>query len=111
MYYARFMNECVIFRCSMPDRHRNKLLKEIPIYELECESVSSIFYPILWSGITLLIVFVILLSVFFAVKRQGGKWTVRRRNRDTVTYTNVVESSNDLVRILTVNDNHERNDE
>lgn len=98
----------------MPDRHRSKLLKEIPIYELECDSVSSIFYPILWSGITLLIVFVILLSVFFAFKRQDGKWKmefIRRRNRDTVTYTNVVESSNDLVRILTVNDNHECNDE
>lgn len=36
---------------------------------------------------------------------------IRRRNRDTVTYTNVVESSNDLVRILTVSDNHECNDE
>ncbi|KAI4502370.1 hypothetical protein M0802_002282 [Mischocyttarus mexicanus] len=98
-------------RCSMPDRHRSKLLKEIPIYELECDSISSIFYPILWTCITLLISLIILLSVFFIVKRQGGQWTVRRRNRDTVTYTNVVESSNDLVRILNVSDNHERNDE
>ncbi|XP_035720815.1 leucine-rich repeat neuronal protein 1-like isoform X1 [Vespa mandarinia] len=90
-------------KCSMPERHRSKLLKEIPIYELECESVSSIFYPILWSGITLLIVFVILLSVFFAFKKQDGKWKMEFvRNRDTVTYTNVVESSNDLTSSCTL---------
>ncbi|KAK2582318.1 hypothetical protein KPH14_004657 [Odynerus spinipes] len=98
-------------KCYLPDRHRNKLLHEIPSYDLQCEHMSSVFYPILWTCISLVILAMVLLGVFFVVRKQGGKWTVRRRNRDTVTYTNVVESSNDLVRILTVSENHERNDE
>ncbi|KAG7206955.1 hypothetical protein KM043_000846 [Ampulex compressa] len=67
-------------KCRTPERHVDKLLSEIPNYELRCE-------------------------------RPFARWDITRRNRDTVTYTNVVESSNDLVRILAVGETLDRNEE
>lgn len=97
-------------KCRAPDRHKDKLLSEVPSYELQCEYVSSIFYPTLWSCIAILVIAILLIAVFF-LRRPFGHWNVRRRNRDTVTYTNVVESSNDLVRILAISETTEQNEE
>ncbi|XP_011646300.1 vasorin [Pogonomyrmex barbatus] len=98
-------------RCHTPDRHRAKLLAEIPSYELQCEYDSPIIYPILWTGLSILIVALIVATVLVLLKRPISQWSFKRRNGDTVTYKNVVESNNDLVRILAVSETHERNEE
>ena len=98
-------------RCYAPERHHAKLLAEIPNYELQCEYDSSIFYPILWTCLSLLIVSLIIAMVLVFLKRPISQWSFKGRNGDTVTYKNVVESNNDLVRILAVSEAHERNEE
>ncbi|XP_034171755.1 uncharacterized protein LOC117600430 [Osmia lignaria lignaria] len=98
-------------KCSAPDEHRDKLLSEIPNYELECDDQASVFHPVLWACILILVVAIILAVGFFLLKRPLGRWDIGRKNRDTVTYKNVDESSNDMVRILAVNDAIERNEE
>ncbi|XP_014482714.1 PREDICTED: leucine-rich repeat neuronal protein 1-like [Dinoponera quadriceps] len=98
-------------RCHAPDQIRGKLLAEIPSYELQCEYDTPIFYPILWTSVSILIVALIFTAVFILLRRPMGQWSFRGKGRDTVTYTTVVESNNDLVRILAVTENHDRNDE
>ncbi|XP_024882611.1 leucine-rich repeat-containing protein 4-like [Temnothorax curvispinosus] len=98
-------------RCHAPDRHHAKLLAEIPSHELQCEYDSSVIYPILWTGLSILIVTVIIAAVLVLFKRPISQWSFKGRNGDTVTYKNVVESNNDLVRILAVSETHERNEE
>ncbi|XP_043798652.1 toll-like receptor 4 isoform X2 [Apis laboriosa] len=83
-------------KCITPIQHANKQLSTIPSYELECENESSIFHPVLWACIFILIVAIILAIGFFVLRRPLGHWGIRK-NRDTVTYTNVDESSNDLI--------------
>lgn len=58
-----------------------------------------------------MIVALILAAVFMLLRRSMGQWSFRGRGRDTVTYTTVVESNNDLVRILAVTESHDHNDE
>ncbi|XP_032673539.1 leucine-rich repeat neuronal protein 3-like isoform X2 [Odontomachus brunneus] len=94
-------------RCHTPDRLYNKLLAEIPSYELQCEHDTPIFYPILWTSVSILIVALILAAVFMLLRRPMGQWSFRGRDRDTVTYTSVVESNNDLVRILAVTESQD----
>ncbi|XP_011876275.1 PREDICTED: leucine-rich repeat neuronal protein 1-like [Vollenhovia emeryi] len=98
-------------RCLAPDRHHAKLLAEIPSYELQCEYDSSVIYPVLWTGLSILIVAVIVAAVLVLLKRPISHWGFKGRNGDTVTYKNVVESNNDLVRILAESETHERNEE
>ncbi|XP_076619514.1 toll-like receptor 2 type-1 [Colletes latitarsis] len=98
-------------KCRAPERHFNKQLSEIPKYEMECETDSSLFYPVLWASILILVVAIILSAGFLLLKRPIGHWDIRRKNRDTVTYKNVDESSNDMVRILTVGETVDRNGE
>lgn len=98
-------------RCRTPERHVDKLLSEIPNYELRCEYASSVYYPALWTSISILLVALVLIATFFLLRRPFARWDITRRNRDTVTYTNVVESSNDLVRILAVGETLDRNEE
>ncbi|KAL6265315.1 hypothetical protein P5V15_002095 [Pogonomyrmex californicus] len=98
-------------RCHTPDRHRAKLLAEIPSYELQCEYDSPVIYPVLWTGLSILIVALIVATVLVLLKRPISQWSFKGRNGDTVTYKNVVESNNDLVRILAVSETHERNEE
>ncbi|XP_077277788.1 uncharacterized protein LOC143905970 [Temnothorax americanus] len=98
-------------RCHAPDRHHAKLLAEIPSHELQCEYDSSVIYPVLWTGLSILIVAVIIAAVLVLLKRPISQWSFKGRNGDTVTYKNVVESNNDLVRILAVSETHERNEE
>ncbi|XP_012135161.2 trophoblast glycoprotein [Megachile rotundata] len=98
-------------KCHTPDRHFDKRLSEIPDYELECDDEASLFQPVLWTCILILLVAIILAMGFFLLRRPLGRWDIRRKNRDTVTYKNVDESNNDMVRILAVNDAIERNDE
>ncbi|XP_071562787.1 uncharacterized protein [Temnothorax nylanderi] len=98
-------------RCHTPDRHHAKLLVEIPSHELQCEYDSSVIYPVLWTGLSILIVAVIIAAVLVLLKRPISQWSFKGRNGDTVTYKNVVESNNDLVRILAVSETHERNEE
>jgi len=98
-------------RCYAPHRHYAKYLAEIPSYELQCEYDSSVIYPVLWTGLSILIVAVIVAAVLVLLKRPINQWSFKGRNGDTVTYKNVVESNNDLVRILAVSETHERNEE
>ncbi|XP_017758676.1 PREDICTED: leucine-rich repeat neuronal protein 1-like [Eufriesea mexicana] len=98
-------------RCSSPIQHANKQLSEIPSQELECDDEATSFHPVLWACIFILVVSTVLAVGFFVVRRPIGHWDIRRKNRDTVTYTNVDESSNDLVRILAVGETVERNEE
>ncbi|XP_015429015.1 PREDICTED: slit homolog 2 protein-like [Dufourea novaeangliae] len=98
-------------KCLTPQRHLDKRLSEVPKYEVECESESSVFYLVLWACILLLIVALILAAGFFLLKRPIGHWEIGRKNRETVKYTNVDESSNDMVRILAVGETVERNGE
>ncbi|XP_076177266.1 toll-like receptor 2 type-1 [Ptiloglossa arizonensis] len=97
--------------CYTPERHLNKQLIDIPLYEIECENESPLFYPILWACILMIIAAMILAVGFFLLRRPIGHWDIRRKNRDTVTYTNVDESSNDMVRILAVGETVDRNGE
>lgn len=53
----------------------------------------------------------IVATVLIHLKRPISQWSFKGRNGDTVTYKNVVESNNDLVRILAVSETHERNEE
>lgn len=105
------LNIHYIYRCYAPDQHYGKLLAEIPDYELQCEYNSSILYPILWICLSLLIVSLIIAMVLILLKRPISQFGFKGRNGDTVTYKNVVESNNDLVRILAVSEGHERNEE
>ncbi|XP_072755629.1 uncharacterized protein [Anoplolepis gracilipes] len=98
-------------RCYTPEQHHGKLLSEIPNYELQCEYDSSILYPILWTCLSLLIASIIIVTVLVFLKRPINQWSFKGRNGDTVTYKNVIESNNDLVRILAVSETHERNEE
>lgn len=95
-------------RCYGPDQHHDKLLAEISNYELQCEDDSSILYPILWTCLSLLIVSLIIAMVLVFLKRPISQWGFKGRNRDTVTYKNVVESNNDLIRILAVSETNEQ---
>lgn len=99
-------------RCYTPGRLHDKLLAEILSHELQCEYDTPILYPILWTSVSVLIVALILAAVFILLRRPIGQWNfIKGRGCDTVTYTTVVESNNDLVRILAVTESHERNDE
>jgi len=64
-----------------------------------------------WTCASILIVGLIVSAIVLLVKRPIGQWNLKGRSRDTVTYKNVVESNNDLVRILAVSDTHDRNEE
>ncbi|XP_012175721.2 leucine-rich repeat neuronal protein 1 isoform X3 [Bombus terrestris] len=98
-------------QCRTPEQHSNRQLSEIPSHELECEDDATMLHPVLWACIFILVVAIVLATGFFLLRRPLGHWDIRRKNRDTVTYTNVDESSNDLVRILAANETVERNDE
>ncbi|GAB1869505.1 Leucine-rich repeat-containing protein 4B [Camponotus japonicus] len=97
-------------RCYAPDQHHDKLLAEIPNYELRCEYESSILYPILWTCLSLFVSLIIVVILVF-LKRPISQWVFKKRNGDTVSYKNVVESNNDLIRILAVSEAHENNEQ
>jgi hypothetical protein len=65
----------------------------------------------MWTCLSILIVGLIVSTIVLLVKRPISQWNFKGRSRDTVTYKNVVESNNDLVRILAVSDTHDRNEE
>ncbi|XP_076277375.1 uncharacterized protein LOC143207594 [Lasioglossum baleicum] len=98
-------------KCYSPERHRDKRLSEVPEYEFECESESSVFYPVLWASTLLLVVAFVLAVGFFFLRRPIGAWDIGRKNRDTVKYTNVDASSTDMVRILPGGETGDRNGE
>ncbi|XP_011342877.1 toll-like receptor 4 isoform X2 [Ooceraea biroi] len=98
-------------RCRTPDQHHGKFLAEIPSYELQCDYDSSVLYPILWTCFSILFIALIISTILLFLKRPIGQWNFKGRNRDTVTYKNVVESNNDLVRILAVSETQDRNEE
>ncbi|XP_033321537.2 uncharacterized protein LOC117217805 [Megalopta genalis] len=97
-------------KCYTPERHRGKRLSEVPEDDLECEGDSTVFYPVLWACIMLLIVAFVLAMGFFFLRRPIGAWSIDR-NRDTVRYTNVDASSTDMVRILPGGETCDRNGE
>ncbi|XP_078049315.1 uncharacterized protein LOC144476363 [Augochlora pura] len=86
-------------KCYTPERDRDKRLSEVPEHDLECESDSTVFYPVLWACIMLLVVAFVFAIGFFFLRRPIGAWKIDR-NCDTVRYTNVDASPNDMLRIL-----------
>ncbi|XP_012277619.1 leucine-rich repeat-containing protein 4 [Orussus abietinus] len=98
-------------RCRTPEQHCNKRLIDIPRYELQCEYLSNTFHLALWICILVLILSGALASVFFLTRGTICQLIARSKSRDTVAYKNVVESSNDLVRILSVGENPEAAEE
>jgi hypothetical protein len=96
----------------------------VPSQELECEepldgrrgfdaeAVGRIFYPILWVCLALLILGLLATGVVYYSRGCLDQWVMKMRHRgtDTVSYTNVIESSNDLVRILPVGEASEHAD-
>ncbi|XP_076760729.1 toll-like receptor 2 [Xylocopa sonorina] len=101
--------------CYSPQEVIGKELSSIPTYELICEGETSVFQPVLWACILILIVAIILAVGFFVQRRPLSQWDLIRKNHDTVTYTNVDETSSDMVKILTVGEasdaTFERNEE
>ncbi|XP_020290392.1 leucine-rich repeat neuronal protein 1-like [Pseudomyrmex gracilis] len=98
-------------RCYTPDRHHGKLLTEVPNYELQCEYDSSVLYSILWVCLSILLLSLIIATILFLFRHPTSSWSFKGRNQDSVSYKNVVESNTDLVRILTVSETHDRNEE
>lgn len=78
---------------------------------MECETESSLLYPVLGASVLILVVTIMLAVSIFVLRPSIGHWDIRRKNRDTVTYTNVDESSNDMVRILAVGETVEQHEE
>lgn len=60
---------------------------------------------------SVLILGMLLFGAFFLLREPIAQWTMRGKGRETVAYTNVIESSNDLVRILAQGDNHDNNED
>ncbi|XP_014236495.1 leucine-rich repeat-containing protein 4-like [Trichogramma pretiosum] len=101
------------FRCQAPLKHRGKLLHDVPIDELECDvpllsnpTVRFTLYILLW--FCLVVLLLSLVAALFAYYWKRGhirRWMmkIRHHDNDTVSYTNVVESNHDLVRILPEN--------
>ncbi|XP_076236278.1 uncharacterized protein LOC143180437 [Calliopsis andreniformis] len=98
-------------QCSFPNQHNGKRLSEVSSYELECPRNLLLFHPVLWACILILVVSIMLALGFFLLRRPMGHWDIRRKNRETVSYTNVDECSNDMVRILAVGEPADRNEE
>ncbi|XP_017884264.1 leucine-rich repeat neuronal protein 1-like [Ceratina calcarata] len=101
-------------KCRTPEQHAGKELSEVPSYYLACqEDSSSVLRPVLWASILTLLLAIMLVSIFFLLRGplSHWDWDIRRKNHDTVSYTNVDETSNDLVKILALGEGGERNDE
>lgn len=95
-------------KCSSPNPVQNKFLSEIPVDELECEFEGYNFSLIIWVCITSLSLGMLVVGAIFMFKEPLNNWIIRRKlmSGDSVSYTNVVESSNDLVKILNESDDH-----
>ncbi|XP_014213924.1 phospholipase A2 inhibitor-like [Copidosoma floridanum] len=104
------------FRCQTPARYRNRLLNNITDDELECKNSlkpsigmmvpGTILYPILWVS---LVILTVVLLVFSTLHYSRGCVTqllikIRHRGNDTISYTTVIETTNDTIRILPVAD-------
>lgn len=108
------INFCLFFsliRCSSPPQLQGKCLGDIPNVELRCEDNNWAIYPIVWSAIGVLIVALIAMIAFVIAKRPISQWKLPKRGGNTVSYKNVVESNNDLIRILTPGETSDRAEE
>ncbi|XP_034949054.1 leucine-rich repeat neuronal protein 1-like [Chelonus insularis] len=91
-------------RCKSPEEHEGKLLIKIPTHDLKCVEFLSAAYPALWASISILILALILTGIYLFWKGPLKHWTLPKRGSDSVSYKNVKESSNDLIRILVTDD-------
>ena len=103
----------VFYRCCSPPAVRNKLLKEIPTEELECEVEGYSLTPILWICVASVSLGLVVVGAIMMFREPITQWIIRRRiiSGDSISYTNVVESSNDLVKILSDNECQDRFDD
>lgn len=102
----------LLVSCQTPVQHHNKLLHDVPAEELECAeppvagfavgAAGRVLYPLLWLCLGLSSFGLLAVGLVHYSRGCLGQWVMKMRHRgtDTVSYTNVVESSNDLVRIL-----------
>ncbi|XP_051171264.1 chaoptin-like isoform X3 [Leptopilina boulardi] len=98
--------------CHSPALVQRKLIGEIPVDELQCLSDTYNYAPILWICIVTVGLCLIIVSIILIFRSSITNWVIRRKtSRDSVSYTNVVESSNDLVKILNDSDLQERFEE
>lgn len=102
-----------LYRCQMPLKFNGKLLHELPRDKLECENpvvfssfnivgAGRIIYPVLSIMMIMVLVGVAAVGIIYYSRDCLSQWVMKMRHRrtDTVSYTNVIESTNDLVRIL-----------
>ncbi|XP_043476125.1 phospholipase A2 inhibitor-like [Leptopilina heterotoma] len=98
--------------CTSPVLVQNKPISEIPVDELRCNTDMYNFTPILWIFIISVSLCLIIVSIILLFRKSLTNWIIRRRRSgDSVSYTNVVESSNDLVKILNDSDLQDRLEE
>ncbi|XP_033215908.1 leucine-rich repeat neuronal protein 2-like isoform X2 [Belonocnema kinseyi] len=100
-------------KCNSPASVHNKVFSEIPPTELQCQVEGYSFSPILWVCVTSASLGLVVVGSILMFKESLTHWIIRRRriSGDSVSYTNVIESSNDLVKILTESDVQDRFDE
>lgn len=101
-----------ICRCRTPAVHEGKMLSEIPNIDLVCEDETGVAYPLIWTAVSILTLALIAIAIFLVSRRTPiSEWKLPKRGGNTVSYKNVVESNNDLVRILTPGDGSDRPEE
>ncbi|XP_011302200.1 phospholipase A2 inhibitor isoform X2 [Fopius arisanus] len=94
-------------KCNSPEQHEGKLLSQIPNHDLICLEISTTTYTAIWVSMSIIVILLILSAVWLFWRGPLRHWTLPKRNGDTVSYKNVVESSNDLIRILVTDDRAE----
>ncbi|XP_063972001.1 slit homolog 1 protein-like [Diachasmimorpha longicaudata] len=93
--------------CNTPEQHHGRLLSQIPNHDLVCLEISTTTYTAIWASMSVILIFLILTGVWLFWRGPLRHWRLPKRNGDTVSYKNVVESSNDLIRILVTDDRAE----
>ncbi|KAF7993452.1 hypothetical protein HCN44_010047 [Aphidius gifuensis] len=96
-------------KCKTPDQHTKKILAEIPNHELVCVEISTIGYTAILVSTTIILLVILVGGFWIFWKGPLRQWSLPKRGTETVSYKNVVESSNDLISHLIVADDH--NDE
>ncbi|XP_057324004.1 phospholipase A2 inhibitor-like [Microplitis mediator] len=94
-------------RCKTPEEHAGKLLSIIPNHELICVEILSTAYPAIWASISIIILGIIFAGIYLVWRGPLRHWILPKHGGDTVSYKNVKESSNDLIRILVTDDRAE----
>ncbi|XP_058806128.1 toll-like receptor 13 [Phymastichus coffea] len=109
------------FRCTSPPNHYNRLLNNITDAELVCKdpfensasyisgNTGRILYSTLLTCLALVAFGLSAVAIVYYSRGCLGQWISKMRHQrtDTVSYSNFVESHNDMVQILPNGDNRE----